>query len=98
MLGFAGYRVIQNKQIPIEKLACPYCQFSNSLTAKPEKDTMCRSCGRMIPIENGVILPTYHIACEHCQKQNYFSRRTIKLICEECGKEVNLDQVRNLIQ
>ncbi|MCC6687113.1 MAG: hypothetical protein IT205_09005 [Fimbriimonadaceae bacterium] len=95
---FAAFRLIQNKQIPIEKLGCPYCQFQNTLTAKPEKDIMCRSCGRMIPIENGVILPTYHIKCKECGKDNFFSRRTIKLICEDCGKEVNLDNVRNMIQ
>ena len=98
LLGFALYRVAQNKQIPIEKLICPYCKFSNSLTGTPEKDIMCRSCTRMIPIENGVILPTYHIPCEHCNKENFFSRRTIKLICEECGKEINLDKLRHLIQ
>ncbi len=98
LLFFALYRLFQNKQIPIEKLECPYCKFSNSLTATPEKDIMCRSCQRMIPIDAGVVLPTYRIPCEHCTKENFFSRRTIKLICEECGKEINLDSVRNLIQ
>ena len=95
---FAVVKLVQNKQIPVEKLGCPYCQFQNTLTSKPEKDIMCRSCGRMVPIENGVILPTYHIKCESCAKENFFSRRTIKLICEECGKEINLDNVRQLIQ
>lgn len=95
---FVVVRLIQNKQVPIEKLSCPYCQFQNSLTGKAEKDIMCRSCGRMIPIENGVILRTYHAKCESCGKENFFSKRTIKLICEECGKEINLDSLRNLIQ
>ncbi len=96
-LGFAVVRIVQNKQIPVEKLTCPYCQFSNALTGKPEKDVMCRSCQRMIPIENGIVLPTYRIKCEHCQTENFFSKRSLKLICEDCGKEINLDSVRQML-
>lgn len=94
---FAIVRLVQNKQVPITRMGCPYCQFQNSLTEKPEKDFMCRSCGRLVPIENGIVMPIYRVNCEHCTKENFFSKRTIKLICEDCGKEVNIDSLRSML-
>lgn len=95
---FAGIRLFQNSQVPIERVACPYCQHVNALTGAPQGDFTCQKCLRRVPVENGVVMPVYKVPCEHCQTPNFFSRRTIKLICEECGKEVNLDSIRSMIQ
>ncbi|MBN8691131.1 MAG: hypothetical protein J0L72_10145 [Armatimonadetes bacterium] len=95
---FAIIKMVASKSIPVERVQCPYCQQLNALTGKPTSEFTCMHCLRLVPFENGLMLPVYKVNCESCQKQNFFSKKTIKLICEDCGKEINLDSIRNLVQ
>lgn len=42
----------------------------------------------MIPIENGKPIKVTQVRCGYCNALNYYSEKTIGLLCEECNHEI----------
>ena len=87
-LIYSLYEYLQVKKVPVVKLTCPYCSFTNQLTNQPEKDFTCRSCHRLIPVENGRIMRVFQVRCGFCNHLNFYSEKSEGLICEECDREI----------
>jgi len=85
---YAIYCAMQVRKVPTVTLACPYCSAKNTLTSQPESDFSCTSCHRLIPVENSRILPVYQVRCGFCNHLNYYSPKSVGLICEECDREI----------
>lgn len=85
---YAIYCAMQVRKVPSVTLVCPYCSAKNTLTAQPERDFSCTSCHRLIPVEDGKMLPVYQVRCGFCNHLNYYSPKSIGLICEECDREI----------
>lgn len=67
---------------------CPICQAKNEIVEMPDEDFACVSCSRLIPIENGQILPVHQVRCGFCNELNYYSDKTDALLCENCNHEI----------
>lgn len=88
LLGFAVFEFVKANQVSAFKLKCPYCSTENAFVREPDKDWACRQCARMVPYENGQILPVHQVRCGFCNHLNYWSVRSFGLICEECSREI----------
>lgn len=82
------YWATQIRKVTRVEVDCPYCQHKNMLTEAPEKDFTCLECKRLIPIIDGRILSVSQVKCNYCGEQNYYSDKTILLICEKCDHEI----------
>lgn len=87
-VGYGVYELIQTKKVSSNKTICPYCSAANDFTESPTHDFACRSCGRMVPVENGRILEVHQVRCGFCNTLNFWSSRSFGLICEECSREI----------
>lgn len=87
-LGYAIYAFSVTRKVGAVKTICPYCGAPNVFTEKPMSDFACRSCSRMVPIDNGVMLEVHQVRCGYCNALNYWSPRSFGLICEECSHEI----------
>jgi len=67
---------------------CPYCERVNTLTATPEQDFSCVYCDRVIPIQDGHVMPVYQVRCGYCNELNYYNDKSEALICENCDHEI----------
>ncbi len=85
---YAIYCAMQVRKVPTVSLVCPYCSSKNTLTAQPEVDFSCTSCHRLIPVQDGKMLPVFQVRCGFCNHLNYYSPKSIGLICEECDREI----------
>lgn len=85
---YAIYEYTQARKVPVVKVNCPYCSFVNQLTEQPEKDFTCRSCHRLIPVDNGRIMRVFQVRCGFCNHLNFYSEKSEGLICEECDREI----------
>jgi len=94
LLGGAGaviyaiYCAMQVRKVTTYEIVCPYCSAKVNLLAPPDRDVSCRSCLRMIPIENGKPIKVTQVRCGYCNALNYYSEKTIGLLCEECNHEI----------
>lgn len=90
---YGAYNYTQLKKVHVEKVECPYCKFSNKLTEAPVNDFTCQGCYRLIPVQNGRVLPVSQVRCGFCNALNYYSAKTEVLLCEDCNRElpVSLD-------
>lgn len=80
--------VVKAKKVSSVKVPCPYCDAANFLIEQPNQDFSCRTCFRMIPVENGQILQVNSVRCGFCNALNYWSARSFGLICEECSHAI----------
>jgi phage FluMu protein Com len=85
---YALYRAFRTKKVVHSQYRCPYCDENNALTSTPEDDFRCVHCNRLIPVQDGEILPVSQVRCGFCSGLNYFSEKTDVLLCEECNREV----------
>lgn len=99
-VGFAvaAFKFYQTTQVPSFTLTCPYCARSQVFTAPPMDDVSCGDCNRLIHLEDGRILPVVEIDCPHCHAVNYYSKKTRRLFCESCSKEIPLPQLATASQ
>jgi uncharacterized protein YbaR (Trm112 family) len=88
LLGFGIYNWTELRKVHVEKVACPYCKFTNKLTEQPSKDFTCQGCYRLIPVQDGRVLPVMQVRCGFCNTLNYYSPKTEVLLCEDCNREV----------
>jgi DNA-directed RNA polymerase subunit RPC12/RpoP len=96
-IGFAIYKFIQLSNIETTPAPCSYCKRINTLVGGIEKDFVCQHCNRLVPVQDGKIMPVLPIECEHCNAKNFFSMRSIKLICDACGRDIKLENIRDNI-
>jgi hypothetical protein len=86
------YCATQIRKVQSNNVLCPYCKYTNKLTEPPMHDISCRSCNRMIPIEEGRILRVMQVRCGYCNELNYYSEKNVVLICENCDHEIPIAQ------
>jgi hypothetical protein len=90
-LGCAGYGVNSLWQIrKVKSFAydCPYCKYTNRLSAEPETDFTCVDCHRLIPVQDHKVLSVHRVLCGYCQEPNWYSDKTNVLLCESCNHEI----------
>lgn len=92
-LIYAGYCAMQVRKVTNYDIVCPYCSTKVSLLAAPDRDVSCRSCLRMIPIVDGKPISVTQVRCGYCNALNYYSDKTIALLCEECNHEIPISRV-----
>ena len=85
---YAIYCLLQVRKVTSYDIVCPYCNTKVSLLTAPDRDVSCRNCLRMIPIENGKPIRVTQVRCGYCNALNYYSDKTIALLCEECNHEI----------
>jgi hypothetical protein len=67
---------------------CPFCQTMNALDGEPTEDFLCIECQRLIPLQDGQVLPVDQVRCGYCNALNYYSSKTDVLLCESCNHEI----------
>lgn len=83
------YWGMQIRKVGGYPLTCVYCQATFDLLTKPDhEDVTCPECHRLIPVENGEVLPVAEVRCGFCNALNYYSRKSTYLICEQCDHEI----------
>jgi len=80
------YRTI--KEVGHALITCPYCHAKNEFMDVPEDDETCRECHRLMPIVRGVVLKVSQVRCGFCNALNYYSEKSVGLICEQCDREI----------
>lgn len=85
---YTGICISKAKSVVQHALTCPYCHGKNSFTEKPMSDVTCVECHRLIPIEDGRILRVSQVRCGFCNTLNYYSEKSVGLLCEECDREI----------
>jgi hypothetical protein len=85
---YAIYAGLQTRKVSSYEIVCPYCSSKVSLLSAPDRDVSCRSCLRMIPIVDGKPIRVTQVRCGFCNALNYYSDKTIALLCEECNHEI----------
>lgn len=96
VLGLAGVGLVvyalinmaKIRQVPSLPINCPYCNEKNSFREKPNSDVRCTKCLRMVPITDGRILNVTQVRCGFCNTLNWYSERSVGLICEDCNREI----------
>ncbi|MBL8087993.1 MAG: hypothetical protein JNM85_07995 [Chthonomonas sp.] len=87
-LGYAIYCYQQIKKVPSFSIACPYCHGKNVFTEEPQEDETCVQCHRLMPIVKGRLLRVSQVRCGFCGTLNYYSEKSVGLLCEECDREI----------
>jgi hypothetical protein len=95
-LIYAGYCAMQVRKVSSFDILCPYCNTKVSLTAAPDHDVSCRSCLRMIPVIDGKPIKVTQVRCGYCNALNFYSDKTIALLCEECNHEIPISRADGL--
>lgn len=89
---YAIYCIAQTRKVSQFDIVCPYCSSKVSLVAAPDRDVSCRSCLRMIPILDGKPIKVTQVRCGYCNALNYYSDKTVALLCEECNHEIPISR------
>lgn len=90
LYGF--YCAMQVRKVTSYEVVCPYCNSKVNLLTAPDRDVSCRSCLRMIPIVDGKPIKVTQVRCGYCNALNYYSDKTIALLCEECNHEIPISR------
>ena len=90
--GYAVYSLMQIRKVPHFDYGCPYCKANNRLAAEPEADFTCVECHRLIPVHDRKVLPVHRVVCGYCREPNYYSDKTIVLLCESCNHEIPISR------
>lgn len=85
---YALFEVSKARQVDSYPVECPYCEKTNRLTSKPEKDFTCRECHRLVPVQGGRILRVFQVRCGFCNELNWYSEKSEGLLCESCNHEI----------
>ncbi len=86
--GNAVYTAWQIRKVTHIEVICPYCEVTNLLSKLPNFDFRCIGCNRSIPVEDGAVLPVYRVLCGNCREPNWFSDKSLVLLCENCNHEI----------
>jgi hypothetical protein len=87
-VSYAVWAVLQIRKVQHFTYACPYCKAKNHLAQEPAADFTCIECHRMIPVQDHKVLNVYRVNCGYCREPNYYSDKTIVLLCENCNHEI----------
>jgi hypothetical protein len=86
--GYGAYCAYQIRHVKYEMRECPFCKAQNALDGAPEADFLCAECHRLIPVEDGQVIPVEQVRCGYCNALNYYSAKTDVLLCESCNHEI----------
>lgn len=87
-VGYGAYRLTQIRKVPVAKVNCPYCRATNVLTEAPKHDFTCTSCHRLVHVMDGRILEVFQVRCGFCNHLNFYTSKSVGLICEDCDREI----------
>lgn len=87
-IAYAIYCYSQIKKVPVSHISCPYCHAKNTFVDVPKDDETCTECHRLMPIINGRVLRVSQVRCGFCGTLNYYSEKSVGLICEQCDREI----------
>lgn len=87
-LCYGVYSAMQIRKVHHFAYECPYCKAKNRLAEEPETDFTCIECHRLIPVLDKKVLQVYRVNCGYCREANYYSDKTIVLLCESCNHEI----------
>lgn len=87
-VSYAIWVALQVRKVQHVNAPCPYCNHRNVLTAAPEKDFTCDRCHRLIPVQDGRFLKVFQVRCGFCNELNYYSEKSVGLICENCDRVI----------
>jgi hypothetical protein len=87
-VAYAIYCALQIRKVQSVSVTCCYCSAQNQLTEQPDRDFTCQHCHRLIPVQDGQVLPVSQVRCGYCNELNYYSAKTDVLLCEQCNREV----------
>jgi ribosomal protein L7/L12 len=76
------------KQVGASDIICPFCHAKNVFTDVPRTDQTCSECHRAMPIIDGKVLKVSQVRCGFCNTLNYYSEKSVGLICEDCDREI----------
>ncbi|HTQ10372.1 MAG TPA: hypothetical protein VMI31_09900 [Fimbriimonadaceae bacterium] len=88
LMGYGAKRALDIRKVQAFSYSCPYCKAKNRLSAEPETDFTCIECHRLIPVLDKQVLPVQRVLCGYCREPNYYSDKTIVLLCESCNHEI----------
>ncbi|MBS1706413.1 MAG: hypothetical protein JST40_11090 [Armatimonadetes bacterium] len=88
-LGYAIFCYNECRKVPPGTvISCPYCHAKNTYTDTPADDQTCTECHRLMPIVEGRVLRVSQVRCGFCNTLNYYSEKSVGLICESCDREI----------
>jgi len=88
LMGYGIKRALEIRKVEHYDYACPYCKARNRLGMEPEADFTCLECHRLIPVLDKKVLPVFRVLCGYCNEANYYSDKTLVLLCENCNHEI----------
>lgn len=91
-VGYAGYLLAQIRKVEHFDVICSFCQGKNMLSEPPTKDFTCSQCHRLVPVQNGAILPVQQVRCGFCNELNFYSAKTEVLLCESCNHDIPISR------
>lgn len=86
--GYAAYCAMQVRKVESFDVKCCYCNEINKLAEPATKDFTCRACFRLVPVQDGKVLPVSQVRCGFCNELAYYSSKTEVLLCESCNHEI----------
>lgn len=86
--GYGGWELWQIRKVQHFAYICPYCKAKNRLAAEPDVDFTCVECHRLIPVQDRKVLNVSRVLCGYCKEPNWYSDKTIVLLCENCNHEI----------
>lgn len=88
ILGYGITQFVKAGRVSSVEVRCPFCGNSNSFTEHPYDPVRCEGCQRQIPIVEGQVLRVAEVRCGYCNAINFYSERSIGLLCEQCEREI----------
>lgn len=88
-IGIYGLsQFIKAAKVSSVSIRCPFCGNANSFTEHPYEPVRCEGCQRQIPIFEGQVLRVAEVRCGYCNAINFYSERSVGLLCEQCEREI----------
>ncbi len=91
-LAYAVFQAMQIRKVKQFAYDCPYCNAVNRLASAPDADFTCVDCHRLVPVQEGKILSVSRVNCGYCREPNWYSDKTIVLLCEHCNHEIPISR------
>lgn len=85
---YGVYAAMQIRKVQHFDYSCPYCKAKNRLATEPDTDFTCIECHRLIPVQDHQVLAVHRVNCGYCREPNWYSDKTIVLLCESCNHEI----------
>lgn len=86
--GYGVMQFVKAGRVSSVQIRCPFCGNANSFVEHPYDPVRCEGCQRQIPIVEGQVLRVAEVRCGFCNAINFYSEKSIGLLCEQCEREI----------